>query len=113
MRITNESSAAAAFGELAERFKQYRISANITREELSEKSFVSVGTIARFENGKEIGLTNYMKLMQTLGLMKNMDLLIPDHTLRPSFYTQGQKLAERARKKESPKQRNWKWGDEA
>lgn len=113
MRITNETSNKDAFREVSERFKQYRISANITREELSEQSFVSVGTIARFENGKEIGLATFVKLMTALGLLKNMDLLIPDHTLRPSFYTQGQKLAERARKKESPKQRNWKWGDEA
>ena len=58
MKINRELQDRAISKEISERFKQYRIALPMTRSELLEKSMVSVGTIARFESGNDIGLLN-------------------------------------------------------
>jgi len=58
MKINRELQDRAISKEISERFKQYRIALPMTRSELLEKTMVSVGTIARFESGNDIGLLN-------------------------------------------------------
>ena len=43
---------------------------------------------ARFENGEDIGLENFVKLLNALELSSNLDMLIPDQSHRPSSYIQ-------------------------
>ena len=76
VKIDGNLNERAIVSELSLRLKQYRIDSAITREELANKSMVSVGTIARFENGHEIGLSNLVKLITALGLVNNLELLI-------------------------------------
>ena len=63
---------------LSERFKQYRIYYPLTQSELAEKSGVSVRSISRFENGEDISLSNFIKLMRALDLGGRMADMIPD-----------------------------------
>ena len=79
--------------------------------ELAEKSMVSVGTIARFENGSDIGLLNLIKLLKALDLEEKLDLLIPDPQERPSNYVDNNAPKQRARKRKKT-DNEWKWGDE-
>ncbi|MBR3417376.1 MAG: helix-turn-helix transcriptional regulator [Oscillospiraceae bacterium] len=111
MIINPDLSETAVLHELSSRFRQYRIAYPLTRTELSEKAIVSVGTIARFENGHEIGLLNLIKLLKALDLADNLDLLIPDVLERPSYHAENNTPKQRARKRKKPNN-DWKWGDE-
>ena len=112
MKIDSTLQANAIISELTSRFRQYRISYPMTRKELSEKSMVSLGTIARFENGNDIGLSNLIKLLKALDLENGFELLIPDMTDRPSFHIENKKPRQRAGRTHK-KTSDWKWGDES
>lgn len=111
MKITDDLSEKSVLSELAQRFRQYRISCSMTRDKLADKSMVSVGTIARFENGNDIGFMNIIKLLKAVELEGNLDVLIPDPTDRPSYHIDGNMPKKRARKHKDSGS-GWKWGDE-
>ena len=111
MRIRGDSAVDDVARELSNRFKQYRIACQITQEELADKSMVSLSTIKRFENGEDIGLSKLIRLMESLDLIGNFEILIPDQSNRPSYYLDRTKPRQRARKK-TVKKSDWKWGDE-
>ena len=111
MKIDGNLRESAIILELASRIKQYRIAYPMTRDELAERSMVSVGTIARFENGKDIGLLNMIKLLAVLGLESNLDMLIPDPQERPSYHVEKSTMRKRAGRKRKLVT-DWKWGDE-
>ena len=111
MLITNNSDINIVMSEIADRFKQYRISARITQKELAIKTGVGLRTISRFEKGEEVGMLTFLKLMQGVGLEHNLESVIPDYTKRPSYFANNKILPKRARKK-PVKNTEWKWGDE-
>ncbi len=111
MKISNDMLAPAAMKELSVRLRDYRIAASLTRKELAEKSMVSEGTIKRFENGEDISLKNFIKIVRVLGLVKNFDLIIPDQTERPTYHIKRMDQRQRARKP-IKQETAWKWGDE-
>ncbi len=101
------------FDNIRRNFKDYRINYPMTQRELSEKSGISERTITRFENGGDISLSNFLKLLESLGLTGNCKLLIPDQTVRPSFYLNQTPQRKRAVSKSKRKPtRAFKWGDE-
>ena len=97
--------------ELSARVRDYRISKSITRKELADRAMLSEGTLKRFENGQQISLENFIKILRVLGLSQNFDLLIPDQSERPSFHAQDHPKRKRARRPASS-ETEWKWGDE-
>lgn len=111
MLISDTLDCDAAAKELAGRFWYHRVSSGITQKELAEKTGVGLRTIGRFENGEEIGLFIFVKLLQGIGLEHNLENMIPDYAKRPSYFTEGNQLPKRARKKKAAK-RGGKWGDE-
>ena len=85
------------------RIKQYRVNAGLSQKDLEDESGVSVRSISRLEQGSSIQLEN---------LDKNIELLIPDQTKRPSFYlNDNNKVKQRVRKK-TENNGKFKWGDE-
>lgn len=96
---------------IGNRVKQYRVNAGISQKDLENESGVSVRSISRLEQGDSIQLDNFIKILSALNLEKNIDLLIPDQTKRPSFYLTDSKIKQRVRKKEN-KNKKFKWGDE-
>jgi transcriptional regulator with XRE-family HTH domain len=105
MRITEQ--------DIRENFKAYRIDYPLTQKELAEKSGISERSITRFENGGDINLSNFMKLLDALDLSDNLGLLIPDQSRRPSYYLETEPKRKRASAKRKPKRKNnFKWGDE-
>ena len=111
MRITTTTDSTEITSELSKRFRQYRIAYPMTQADLAEKSMVSLSTIKRFENGYDIGLSNLVKLMGALDLQSNLEMLIPDQSMRPSAFVENTRPRQRARKR-TTKTRQWKWGDE-
>lgn len=99
---------------LSARLRNYRIDLEMTQQELALNSGVSLRSIQNFENGKDIQLGNYIKLMIALGLADNLSLLIPDVTTRPSAYLQPDRPRQRVRKSKGVAESTaaFHWGDE-
>lgn len=98
---------------LGTRMRNYRIDIGMTQQELAARSGVSQRSIHNLENGKDIQLGNYIKLMIALGLADNLNMLIPDVTTRPSAYLRQEQPRKRARKKDDAGSAStFVWGDE-
>ncbi len=102
--------------ELSKRAKAYRISAGMTQSDLADASGVSLRTIQYFENGRDIKLDSFIKLIMAMGLDANLEMLIPDVENSPIRLLEkekrGQKSRQRVRKKRDNVDRGFKWGDE-
>ena len=61
--------------ELAQRLKAIRKTKGYSQQELAERSWVSLGSIKRFEQTGEISLHNLLQLAQILDVMEDFDLL--------------------------------------
>ena len=81
---------------LCERLKQYRIHYPMTQSELAEKSGVSARSISRFENGEDISMSNFMKILRAMELEDRLIEMIPDQTKRPSYYLEKESKRKRA-----------------
>jgi transcriptional regulator with XRE-family HTH domain len=105
-----------ALSDIARRIKRYRIAYPMTQKELAEKSGVSLRSIQYFENGREISLKYFIKILIALDLGENLNVLIPDMDDRPSAYmaqAQG-KVRQRASSSSNKNdQGTFKWGDES
>lgn len=101
----------ANINEIREKLKLYRIYYPMTQKELAEKSGVSERSISRFENGEDINLSNFIKLLNALELDENLKILIPDQRDRPSYYLEKPHERSRVGKKKKTVS-DFKWGDE-
>lgn len=91
-----------------EKIKYYRIYSGMTQEELSNKTGISLLSIKKFENGKDIKLSNFIKIINALDLSSKLELLVPNILDRPSI--DPKKIRKKAYKKK--RNNNFKWGDE-
>ena len=95
-----ELSDTAILKRLGARLKAYRIARGMKQQELAAESGVGVSTIAKIENGQSVALSLLVSVMRTLGLLENLDLLVPEQKTSPLelLRTQG-KQAKRVRTK--------------
>ena len=98
--------------ELNERLKLYRINYPMTQKELADKSGISVRSISRFENGEDISLSAFLKILHALELGDRIDTLVPDLNKRPSAYLETEKKRQRASRKKKNEKKPFVWGDE-
>ena len=63
---------------IGKKIKDYRIRKALSQKELADMSGVSFSTITRLEKGESTSLDNFLKVLQGLDLLKNIDILIPD-----------------------------------
>ena len=97
--------------ELNRRFKELRISMEITQRELSSKSGVSERCIINFENGSDIKVSSLTKMLEALGMNDAINELIPDMTNRPSYRAKLEAGKTRKRVRKSKMKSSWTWGD--
>ena len=114
MKINKDLSTNGIYAELVRRFKEYRISAELTQGEIAEKAMLSKSTVSRFERGDDISMSAFIALLGAVDIQGNLEVLIPDPDERPSFYLPERKNKKRVRHKEENKGSKivWKWGDE-
>ena len=98
--------------EIGQRIKDVRIRQKMTQTELAMSAGVAYNTILRIENGKGTNLENLIKVMRSLGLSQNLDLLIPEQELTPVELFQNKPKRKRVSKKRNTDNKEWKWGDE-
>ena len=98
----------SVMNEFAERIKQYRINMQMTQAELSKKTGISIRNIVRIEKGEDTQFSNIIKILYVLHLQNNLDLVIPDNSMRP---TKNKKNRSRASKIKNKKEKKFVWGD--
>ena len=54
--------------DLSRRARRFRIESSITQQELADATGVSLRTIQNFENGKDIQMSSFLKILIALGL---------------------------------------------
>jgi transcriptional regulator with XRE-family HTH domain len=97
--------------ELGQKIKIYRIMNEMSQQDLEDKSGVSKRSISRLEQGESVQVDNLFKILVSLGLGDNIELLVPDQTKRPSYYLEkAENKPKRVRKK--TEKNDFKWGDE-
>ena len=114
MEINDQIKAESVLKELSYRAKEYRISCKLTQKELADAAMVSLKTLTRFENGEDISLERFIRILSALGISSKLEILIPDPSMRPSSYLPERKGKKRVRHGASEKENStgWKWGDE-
>lgn len=112
MKIIGNETEQVILKELGTRIKQYRISLSITQNELADKCGISSSTVVRIENGDDSIFSNYIKILNGLGLTQNMDILIPE--AQPDFKAMFEKKAprQRVKSKSAGTKTNWVWGED-
>ena len=70
---------------LGKRFKDYRIGCDMTQQEVSDMSGVSVVTIRKFENGhlSNITLGTFIELLRAIDFMQGLDDVLPEIPISP------------------------------
>ena len=112
MKITGNESEQVILKELGLRIKQYRISLNITQMDLAHKCGTSISTVVRIEHGVDSKLSNYLKIMNALSLIQNVDILIPE--LQPDFKAifEQKPARQRVRSTNTKSKSGWVWEED-
>lgn len=78
-----ELSDPAILKKFGMRIKDYRMRMELTQTELAEKSKVSLGSVVRLEKGLPVSTTLLVSILRTLGMLENMETLLPDPGISP------------------------------
>lgn len=101
LTLTNDALGAPdAVRNLGHRFREYRMRMRLTRKDVSEAAAVGMTTLYKFESGHitDISFGTLHRLMRTIGLGGNWDLLIPDLPESPYMYDRHNRKMQRVRK---------------
>ena len=98
-----ELSDTAILKQLGTRLKAHRISRGMKQQELAVESGVGVSTIAKIESGQSVSLSLLISVMRALGLLENLELLVPEQKPSPMelLRMQGKKVQRVRNKKQS------------
>ncbi len=112
MKITGNESEQVILKELGTRIKQYRISRNITQAELAEKCGISSSTEVRIENGIDSKISNYIKILNVLGLLQNVDVLIPEMQEDFKAIYENKSKRQRVKASKTNQKSDWVWEED-
>lgn len=73
---------------LGQRFREYRMSMDLTRKQVAEQTCLSMTTLYKLETGNlyDISFSTMLKLMRVLGLYENWNKLLPEMPESPYLY---------------------------
>lgn len=113
MKLTGYENNTAVLSELAQRIRDQRLALGLTQAELAKKSGVSSRTVARLESGDGIALDGFFGILRSLGILRNVDLLVPEYRMAPTEAFDGRQKRKRAASSKSAQpNKGWTWGDE-
>lgn len=107
----------AVLAALGERIAQHRLVRNCTQAAIAKEAGVSKRTLVRLEGGESTQLTNLVRVLRALGLLENLDALVPAPASSPLDVLRSmKKQRKRATGRSSPPATRppqpWTWGDE-
>jgi len=109
--MTEQKNYNEYISELGRKIKQYRISQEMSQQDIVDATGISKRSISRLEQGESVQVDTLFKVLIALNLGNNIELLVPDQTKRPSYYLYAEKdRPQRVRKK--IKKTNFKWGED-
>lgn len=115
MAIQNELTDQRILAELGDRLARHRLDRNLTQAQLAREAGVSKRTIIRLENGESSQLTNLVRVLRALGILGNLEVLVPAPLASPLAQLRSRSRERRraspAAGKPGPTTR-WTWGDE-
>ena len=97
--------------DLGRKIKLYRISLEMSQQDLADKTGISKRSISRIEQGESVQISSLFTILIALDLGDNIELLVPDQAKRPSYYLENTKNTQKRVRKKTEK-RDFKWGDE-
>jgi transcriptional regulator with XRE-family HTH domain len=110
-----ETTDQRVLAELGDRLARHRLNRNLTQDQLAREAGVSKRTIVRLENGQSSQVTNLVRVLRALGLLGNLDALVPAPLASPieALKAKGRqrRRASPAGKKPKPSS-DWTWGDD-
>jgi len=77
--VLDDLNPASVSKKIAERMKRRRLFLNISQEQLSKRSGVSLGSLKRFENKYQISLKHLLQLAMVLDAMNEFHGLFPEN----------------------------------
>lgn len=116
MAVVRDMTDSAVLAELGDRISRLRLQRNLTQAQLAREAGVSKRTLIRLENGESSQVTNLIRVIRALGLLGNLDALVPQPLVSPIDQLRS-RAKERRRaspgaKKGGPSTK-WTWGDES
>lgn len=120
MTLTPTSSDSAALAELGARLARHRLDRNLSQDDLAREAGVSKRTLHRMEHGHSAQLANWVRVLRALGLLANLDQLLPAAAPSPLQQLKLQGHQRRRASSVAPAQpgasdgprKPWTWGDE-
>ena len=105
----------AALEALGRRLARHRLNRNLTQAALAAQAGVSTPTVQRIEQGHSSQAANLVRILRVLGLLHNLDALVPEPPLSPIQQARArgrirQRASSSSGKPETPG--DWSWGDE-
>lgn len=81
------------------RFRDYRMSMNLTREEVANSTGLSMTTLYKLESGNmtDISLGTLLKLLRFLGLYDNWEKILPELPVSPYLFNDNMNKKQRVR----------------
>lgn len=68
----------AVLVELGERVRQMRLNRDESQSELAARAGVSVETIRKLEDGRNVSMTTLIKVLRALGILDRLDQVVPE-----------------------------------
>lgn len=68
---------------LGERFRSARLDRNLSQQEVADNAGISRLTVIGIEEGKNVKLMSLIQALRSLGLLDNLDSLIPEPEISP------------------------------
>ena len=111
MKIEDQKDT-AILEELGLRLAQARLDHNFTQENLATAAAVSKRTVERLETGRSVQVSNLVRVLSALDLVRNLDQLAPPTGARPIEQLKHQG---KGRRRASPIKQSsataWTWDD--
>jgi len=115
MAITTETPDRQVLAEIGDRLARHRLNQNVTQAQLAQEAGVSKRTVVRLENGEPSQVTNLVRVLRALGLLANLNALVPAPSTSPMKALKA-KAQERRRafpaSKTAKPSSEWTWGDD-
>lgn len=103
-------SVEAVLMALSVRLKRARLEANLTQRELAERVGVSLKTVSNAEDGKNISLETFVRLLAGIGRLRDLDPVLEDVGPSPVELAKRRgRRRQRARSGAAPSDADWQW----
>jgi putative transcriptional regulator len=115
MHISKQNTDATILAELGQRLARTRLERNITQQDLAIEAGVSKSTLERIESGGETRVSSLIRILRVLGLLDQLDQLVPEPLPSPieRLKLQGRRRrrAASAPKVDDASSTTWTWAD--